>query len=203
MPAFYATTAGTTWCQPLCVLLFLGTALLFLCTGAAGICPCRALSPHLHGKRFCTRCGIVTLGECPKKEHSFTYFPHQCGAFCLSSSKYWDFWEALRPKMLPTPRSRRRFRQAFQCEAQQWTLHARIRAAPGPSARLRFIYTPLPNVYPVFIPCSVTCRCPDWSLRLPGAHPSPRRPVVRRERRSRGGKTWMPSISPSSPSWRG
>lgn len=101
MPAFYATTAGTTWCQPLCVLLFLGTALLFLCTGAAGICPCRALSPHLHGKRFCTRCGIVTLGECPKKEHSFTYFPHHIGAMWVSGSKYWDFSSVLRPFLTP------------------------------------------------------------------------------------------------------
>ena len=51
---------------------------------------------------------------------------------------------------------------------------------------LLFVYTPLPNVYPVFIPCSVTCRCPDWSPGLPGAHPPlPRRPVVRREPCSR------------------
>jgi hypothetical protein len=83
---------------------FLGTALLFLCTGAAGICPCRALSPHLHGMRFCTRCGIVTLGECPKKEHSFTYSLHHIGAFWLISSKYWDFssiWSCIGPGLCP------------------------------------------------------------------------------------------------------
>ena len=90
MRDFYATTAGTAWCQPLCVLLFLSTA-TFLCTGAAGNCPCRALSPHLHGKRFCTRCGNATLGECPNSAHSFTYYLHHISAFSVSRSKCWDF----------------------------------------------------------------------------------------------------------------
>jgi len=39
------------------------------------------------------------------------------------------------------------------------------------SASLRAVYTPPAKLYPVFTPCSVTCRCPEWSPRLPGAHP--------------------------------
>lgn len=182
---------------------FSGYCLLFLCTGAAGICPCRALSPHLHGMRFCTRCGIVTLGECPKTEHSFTYSLHHISAFWVGSSKYWDFpqdWPAFVPGLFlrPGPCAGRSPKPGM---AGAWPCP--YPGMPRPGRFLRFLYLPLPNLYPVFTPRSVTCRCPDWSPRLPGAHP-----LCRAGRRSKGaslpgGKTWMPSISPFSPPWPG
>lgn len=39
------------------------------------------------------------------------------------------------------------------------------------SPSLHGVYTPSAKLYPVFTPRSVTCRCLQWSPRLPGAHP--------------------------------
>jgi len=39
------------------------------------------------------------------------------------------------------------------------------------SRSLHGVYTPPAKLYPVFTPRSVTCRCLQWSPRLPGAHP--------------------------------
>ena len=135
----------------------------------------QGLSPHLHGTRFCTRRGIVTLGECPNSAHSFTYNWHHNGANHPARPNLWDFSRM--------PASRRPFTALPQnpiCAAlphpgatapasgRAWPL----RPATGRSAPFLYpVYTRRPKLYPVFTPRSVTCRCPDWSLRLRGPHP--------------------------------